>query len=282
MFLSMISVQAQTGTIIESVVLKSEILGKNMKYSVYLPAGYNQSNRNYPVLYLLHGYSDDDRAWIQFGEIGFYADKAFLNGEATPMIIIMPDGQNSYYLNCFDGTTNYEDFFIKELMPNVEETYRIKGERNYRVLAGLSMGGFGALNFAIKYPNLFCASAPLSAAVRSDEEMINMPQDDYERWAAPLFGKNLQGKERLNATYKKYAILDLLNNTPADSLKSIKWYFDCGDDDFLIEGNMQMHAILKRRGIPHEFRVRDGSHNWEYWRTALPNVLKFLSDALHR
>lgn len=278
----MISVQAQTGTIIESVVLKSEILGKNMKYSVYLPAGYNQSNRNYPVLYLLHGYSDDDRAWIQFGEIGFYADKAFLNGEATPMIIIMPDGQNSYYLNSFDGTTNYEDFFIKELMPKVEETYRIKGERNYRVLAGLSMGGFGALNFAIKYPNLFCASAPLSAAVRSDEEMINMPQDDYERWAAPLFGKNLLGKERLNATYKKYAILDLLNNTPADSLKSIKWYFDCGDDDFLIEGNMQMHAILKRRGIPHEFRVRDGSHNWEYWRTALPNVLKFLSDALHR
>jgi enterochelin esterase-like enzyme len=101
------------GKVIESKTVKSAIIGKDVKYSVYLPADYAIAERAYPVVYLLHGYTDDNTGWLQFGEINRYADKAIAEGIIPPMIIVMPNGDSSWYINSYDGKEKYEDFFIK-------------------------------------------------------------------------------------------------------------------------------------------------------------------------
>src|ERR1700754_4519691 len=163
------------GKVIEEQTVKSSILKRNVKFTIYLPADYETANRSYPVVYLLHGYSDDNTGWLQFGEINRYADKAIAEGTIPPMIIVMPDADSSWYINSYDGKEKYEDFFIKEFMPHVEKAYRIKTEKKYRGVAGLSMGGYGTLIYTMKYPQLFAAGAALSAAVVPDEQLADMP-----------------------------------------------------------------------------------------------------------
>src|ERR1700733_12979611 len=137
--------QWAAGKVLEERRVKSAILHKDVRYSVYLPPDYSTSERSYPVVYLLHGYSDDNTGWLQFGEINRLADKAIGGGTIPPMIIIMPNGDSSWYINSYDGRENYEDFFVREFMPEIEKTYRILAEKRYRGIAGLSMGGFGTL-----------------------------------------------------------------------------------------------------------------------------------------
>src|SRR5882762_6492038 len=172
---SLITFAQQSGKVIEQKVVSSAILGKDVKYTIYLPPDYGSSERTYPVVYLLHGYTDDNTGWLQFGEINRYADKAIAEGVIPPMIIVMPNGDSSWYINSYDGKEKYEDFFIKEFMPAVEKTYRIKAEKRFRGVAGLSMGGYGTLIYSLKYPELFAAAAPFSAAVWSDETITSMP-----------------------------------------------------------------------------------------------------------
>src|SRR5258708_11185556 len=120
------------GKVFEQKTVKSSILGKDVKYTIYFPADYDYSQRSYPVIYLLHGYTDDNTGWLQFGEINRYADKAIADGTIPPMIIVMPNGDSSWYINSFNGKEKYEDFFVKEFMPAIEETYRIKATNRYR------------------------------------------------------------------------------------------------------------------------------------------------------
>jgi enterochelin esterase-like enzyme len=114
------------GKVLETRTVKSNILARDVKYTVYLPADYETSERTYPVVYLLHGYSDDNTGWLQFGEVNRYADQAIAAGTIPPMIIVMPDGAKSWYINAYDGKESYEDFFFNEFMPSIEKTYRIK------------------------------------------------------------------------------------------------------------------------------------------------------------
>ena len=273
---------AQQGTVKESLKVKSTILGKEVEYNVYLPADYDKSNRNYPVLYLLHGYTDDETGWTQFGEAHMIADKTIQSGEAAPMIIVMPDGGVSWYINSFDGKTKYEDFFVKEFIPFIDATYRTRVKKNYRAIAGLSMGGFGTFTMATKYPELFAAAAPLSAGVFTDAEIIAMPEDNWNNVFGILYGKDLKGAARLNDHYNKNSILKIIETGNTDDLKKVRYFIDCGDDDFLIKGNMAVHAAMIDKKVPHEFRVREGGHTWTYWRTSLPEVLKFVSDSFHQ
>src|SRR6187200_3526301 len=165
LMLALLNVKAQESKVSDNLIVKSKILNMDRKYAIYLPPGYESSQRSYPVLYLLHGGGDDQTGWVQFGEILNIADKAINEGKATPMIVIMPDantGQRGYSNNAM-GTWRYEDFFFQELMPFVEKTYRIKGEKKYRAIAGLSMGGDGSFTYALHHPELFSAACPLSA-----------------------------------------------------------------------------------------------------------------------
>ena len=270
------------GKVLEEETIKSDILGRNVRYTVYLPADYDISQRSYPVVYLLHGFTDDNTGWLQFGEINRYADKAIAEGTIPPMIIIMPNGDSSWYVNSYDGKENYEDFFIKEFMPYVEKKYRIKADKKYRGIAGLSMGGYGTLIYAFKHPDLFAAAAPLSAGVFSSDELTAMPDENYANVLARVFGRNLKGKDRLNNSWYSNSVLDIVAKESTERLSQVRYWIDCGDDDFLTKGNCLLHIALTEKHVPHEFRVRDGAHNWTYWRTGITDALHFIGDSFHQ
>ncbi len=270
------------GKVVESKVIKSTILGKDVKYTLYLPADYETSQRAYPIVYLLHGYGDADDGWVQFGEVNRYADAAITNGDIPPMIIAMPDGGASFYINSYDGATKYEDFFIKEFMPFIEKTYRVKTQKRFRGIAGLSMGGYGTLIYSLKYPDLFAAAAPLSAAVFMDEDVTNMPAANWDRTFAGLFGRNLNGNDRLSKAYYDNSPLKIVETKSKEELSKVRYWIDCGDDDFLINGNCMLKIALTKKGVPHEFRVRDGAHTWTYWRTGITDALNFIGDSFRQ
>lgn len=268
------------GKVIELETVKSKILNKDVPYSVYLPADYQTSSRNYPVVYLLHGFTDDNTSWVQFGEVNRYADRAIAEGKIPPMIIIMPDADSTFYINSYDGKEKYGDFFIREFMPAVEKKFRIKAEKAYRGVAGLSMGGYGSLMYSLKYPELFAAAAPLSAAVWDDDTFAG--NEGYENVLGRVFGRGLKGKERLTKIWYDNSPLKIIEQKSADELRKVRYWIDCGDDDFLIKGNCLLHIALTEKGVPHEFRVRGGAHNWTYWRTGVTDALQFIGDSFRR
>ena len=266
---------AQNGNVYETRTVKSEILKAERHYSIYLPPGYNETDLSYPVLYLLHGSGDDHTGWLQFGQTQHIADEAIASGLAGPMIIVMPDANTGRrgYFNDIKGDFNYEDFFFKELIPHIEKTYRVRSERRYRAIAGLSMGGGGTIFYSLHRPDMFAAAAPLSASTGS--------------WDIQQYKERLKGNEGVtNATieqhFKRHSIEGVLSSASEEELKqikSIRWYISCGDDDFLYEGNARMHITFRKNEIPHEYRVKDGGHTWSYWRMELPLVLEFVSKS---
>lgn len=270
-------VLAQGGKVHDQLTLPSKILKGERNYAIYLPPDYESSERSYPVLYLLHGAGDDHTGWVQFGEVKHIADKAINEGIATPMIIVMPDAQTGQrgYFNSIDGNFDYEDFFFEEFIPFIEKKYRIKGEKRYRAVSGLSMGGGGSLMYALHHPEMFSSSAPLSAYVGP------LSLDALERYVNRDGEKNYS-KNELQAYYNKHNAIELVRAMDAKELNGIRWYIDCGDDDFLFEGNSLLHIELMKKKIGHEYRVRDGGHTWTYWRESLPKVLAFVSQAFHQ
>lgn len=267
---------AQSGKVMDNLTLQSKILGMERKYAIYLPADYETSSRTYPVLYLLHGGGDDQTGWVQFGEVLNITDKAVREGTATPMIIVMPDANTTLrgYSNNATGTWLYEDFFFKELMPFVEKKYRIKTEKRFRAIAGLSMGGDGSFTYALHHPELFSSACPLSAA--TGPLTMEMAKTYVRR------SDSTATDAQIEAYFNRQSVLQLINNMPENQKKVVRWYIDCGDDDFLYEGNSLAHIAMRKKEIPHEFRTRDGGHTWTYWRQALPEVLAFVSQAFHQ
>jgi enterochelin esterase-like enzyme len=274
--ISSFTVFSQLSKVYEKLSLPSKILNMDRKYAIYLPANYETSQRSYPVLYLLHGGGDDQTGWVQFGEVQHITDKAVAEGQATEMIIVMPDADTGTrgYFNSVRGNWNYEDFFFKEFMPFIEKTYRIKAEKRYRAVAGLSMGGGGTFMYALHHPELFSSACPLSASVGP----VDL-KDAETRLKRSLPDAT---EAEVKKMYETQNALFLVNNMPDADKKAVKWYIDCGDDDFLYEMNSLMHIAMRKKEIPHEFRIRNGGHTWSYWRSALPTVLGFVSDTFHQ
>ena len=271
------SLSAQHGKVYDNLAMDSEILNMERKYAIYLPPDYERSERSYPVLYLLHGGGDDQTGWVQFGEVLHIADKAINEGYATPMIIVMPDASAKLkgYFNDPKNEWKYEDYFFEELMPHVEKTYRIKGEKRYRAVAGLSMGGGGTYMYALHHPELFSSACPLSAGcgpLNWQEMEKYMEKRKYEPGS----------EEEMMTWYKRHSALELVRDMPEDQIEEVRWFIDCGDDDSLYEGNSLVHIAMRKKEIPHEFRIRDGGHTWTYWRESLPVVLSFISDEFHQ
>lgn len=262
---------SQNSKVYDNLSLKSKILNMDRKFAIYLPPGYETSQRNYPVLYLLHGSGDDQTGWVQFGEVQNITDKAITEGIATAMIIVMPDANTGRrgYFNDIKGDWRYEDFFFQELVPYIEKNFRTKNEKRYRAISGLSMGGGGSFMYALHHPELFAAACPLSAYIGP----LTLEE------AKTTFTRNNPGLNdaAITAYYNRHDAVALINNMPDSTKRAVRWYIDCGDDDFLYEGNSLAHIAMKKKEIPHEFRIRDGAHNWTYWRTALPAVLEFVS-----
>lgn len=269
------------GKLRTDLFVSSETLNQEISYSVYLPEGYDTSTRDYPILYLLHGFTDDHTGWVQYGELENIANREIDKEEVTPMVIVTPDAGLSWYINNHDGSLPFEDFFIQEFIPEIENRYRIKSEKQFRAIAGLSMGGHGALIYALKYPELFTAVAPLSASIRTNEEFMALPEEQWTRMFAIPFGENPPNK-RITKHLKENTVLNIIESKSTEALSQLDYYVDCGDDDHLILCNMRLHGSLIKKGVAHEFRVRDGAHEWHYWRSALPEVLSFVSGKFHK
>lgn len=261
--------QRNGGKVIEDS-LKSNILGKNKKFCVYLPKSYDKETaRSYPVLYLLHGLTNNYKSWRDLGNIGPIANQIINAGNANEMIIIMPDAGTDYdgYFNCGDKW-RYEDFFFEEFMPQVEKKYRIIGNKEHRAIAGLSMGGGGTLAYAMHHPELFSSAYAMSAlmGLRSMQESITH--------------KNERGNTFTQSVIDNHCTvyLEKADEEKKAALRTVRWFLDCGDDDFLFFQNLDHVKAMKSARLPMQFRVRDGIHDWCYWQESLFMALPFISN----
>jgi len=272
---------AQTSKVSDNVSMKSEHLKMERKYAIYLPPGYETSERSYPVLYLLHGGGGNQTSWVQFGEVQNITDTAISEGVAASVIIVIPDGSAGHrgFFNSMDGDWRYEDFFFQEFIPHIESTYRIRTEKRCRAIAGLSMGGGGTFIYALHHPELFSSACPLSANCGP----VRLNDEGTFRWSSTNAngkGKEELTKEEKEELFKKRSVLYLMENMSEEQKDAVNWYIDCGDDDQLFyESNSLVHIAMRDNKIPHEYRVRDGGHNWQYWRESFPEVLWFISQS---
>lgn len=274
------AIEAQNqGTAYESKTLSSNILKMDRKFSIYLPAGYESSDRVYPVLYLLHPAGPantipNNQSWLYYGELKQFLDKGILAGDIAPMIVVTPDAnfglKRISYFNDPEGDFNFEDFFFKEFIPFIEKNYRCRTEKGSRAIAGASMGGQAAIQYALHQPDLFSVTCALSAAVRKYES-------EYFKNRFP----NVSEKT-LTEWYIQYDAISYFENLPANTESKTKWYIVCGDDDRLSANNSLLHIAMKSKGIPHEFRIHNGAHDWSYWRNVLPEFMTYISDAFRK
>ena len=190
----------------------------------------------------------------------------------------MPDGKVSWYVNSYDGEDPWADMFVKEFILFIEDEYNIRKKKEFRAIAGLSMGGYGALSLAMRNPDLFSSCVALSSGTFTDEEILK--DDTHHHYFGNIFGSLEQ--DELSEHWRAFNPLHLAETINAEKLKSVRYYIDCGDDDFLYQGNSALHVKLRDLGIPHEYRVRQGAHEWSYWRTGLHDGLIFISEKFHR
>jgi enterochelin esterase-like enzyme len=267
--------------IMESLVMPSRILNQDVRFSVCLPKDYYDNNQSFPVVYLLHGLGDDETAWLEYGRISQYADQELDEGEIVPMIFIMPQGYRTYYVNDYKGSFLYEDMFVKELVPYIDSMFRTTADSRHRALMGYSMGGFGALVLHLKYPDIFGSAVPLSISVRTDEQYMTEDASGWDEQWGRLFGaQGLTGKARITEYYKQNSPFYVIPKISPLDYGKYHIFIDNGDkEETLCRSNEELHILMLKLNFPHEFRVRDGGHSFAYWCSALPNALRFISDA---
>ncbi len=247
--------------------MQSSVLGVERNYSIYLPKSYTiETGRRYPVLYLLHGVWGDHTNWVERGHIQDVANQLIDGEQSVEMIIVMPDAGTEWdgYFN-MDGWP-YETYFFTELIPHIESSYRTKEGRQYRAIAGLSMGGGGATVYGQKYPGMFASVYAISALMTLDEGG-GLAERDHKI-------AELNRTVRENDAVRFVATSD---EETREKLRTVRWFVDCGDDDFLLHGNLEFVKEMQNARIPLQFRVRDGGHTWEYWHSALYKILPFVS-----
>ena len=262
---------------VEEHTVKSEVLGTERNYTVYLPAGYDiDKEKHYPVLYLLHGMDGTNKDWYDRGHVKDVMDQLTASGEADAMIIVSPDAGGSVREGKWNGYFDmkgwhYEEFFFNEFLPLIEKSYRIKADKAHRAIAGLSMGGGGATSYAQRHADMFGACYAMSAYLHQDAAGVDAQKVAEGNKVALLF----DAAHRLSCVdYVKNA-----DEARKQELRTIQWFVDCGDDDFLFNCNLDFYQAMRRAGIPCQLRVRDGGHTWEYWHSALYIALPWVSRA---
>lgn len=231
------------GSIVKDIVIKSAILDREMKYSVYLPANYSEQ-RKYPVIYLLHGYGGDQNEWFKYDDLADDADAMIASGEILEMIVVTPDGQTWMYIdNCYGNGLNYEQYFFEELMPEVENKYSISMEKGSRFIGGFSMGGYGALRYGVMHNSLFSYVYAMSSVISG-------------------YGGTDMG--------------EIVKNYKPAYLPGIT--LECGDRDYFTTDNREFSRQLTALGIAHDHIERQGGHDWTFWSACTPKILKKAGD----
>lgn len=272
---------AQEKRIMESLAFFSKILGQEVKYSIVLPDEYFGGKFSYPVVYALHGLGDDETSWLEYGQISQISDKLVRESEIVPMIYVMPQGFRSYYVNTFDTKFRYEDMFINELIPLIDKQYRTIADAQHRATIGYSMGGFGALILPLKHSKIIETCVPMSISIRTDQQYMNEDASEWdEQWGRIFGGIGLNGNNRITEYYKQNNPFHIITENNLQELGNLNIYITNGDDEqTLCRSNEELHLLMRRRQIQHEFRVMDGGHEFAFWKAQLSNGLRFISDA---
>ena len=239
----------------------SSALGRRTSVRVILPDG---KTGPFPVLYLLHGLSDDHTVWTRHTSLERYC-------EPLPFIVVMPDCERSFYVDAVDAPkAAFETYLTGELVPWVDGAFRSVSSREGRFVAGLSMGGYGALHLALKHPQLFGAAVSHSGAVAVGSRAFVDRGVDFHREMERVFGPEPAGTD-----FDLYRLSELINDADKPALR-----IDCGLDDFLIEDNRALHAHLETIGYAHEYAEPPGAHDWVYWNLHILDTLKFFCQRL--
>lgn len=256
---------------ITNVKFPSAQLGREWTYNVYLPNGYQPGRRNYPVLYLLHGNGGNENNWAVSGNIKQTADHLIARGEIPPTIIVMPSAGTTWYV---DRKEKMESAFIKDLIPHVDNTYSTIKAREGRMIAGLSMGGYGTVRFVMKYPELFRSAAALSPAIYDPE----VPENSSARRVG-IFGEN----EFDPAVWTALNYPQFFESFLAKKLQ-VPMYINTGDDDiFLIHRDAtNLYERLRAVGQPAELRILNGGHTWDVWASTIGEAMKYMSRFVSR
>ncbi len=260
----------------ECSIVPSKILGRSVPYCILLPPSYDSDkSRRYPVLYFLHGLHENAEILLDSGGWDLIQD-LWNQHRIGEYLIVTPSADDSFYINSLDGRDDYQSFFIREFIPYIEHRYRVRAERSQRGIGGVSMGGYGALRFAFLYPRLFAAvTAHSPALIEEPGAHLTVPvAAEITQFVGTAFGSPFDA-----AYWRRESPFTIVKARPRPV--GLKIYFDCGLQDSygFNRGAEQFHQLLDSRGIPNEFHLYPGSHDWAYFARHMPASLEFQSSA---
>jgi len=268
------SVCAQRDPPASSVRLESKLLGKTVAYDVLIPVQYlyaDKEKKLFPVIYLLHGVDGHSSNWMQKTSVATFANP-------YDVFVVMVEGENGWYTDSATAPQDrYESYVIQELIPDVERRYRVQKTREGRAIAGLSMGGYGAIKFGLKYPDKFAVAASMSGAFSAPSWTEKDLKDPGVIRDSVL---NVFGPAD-SATRKANDVFGLVRELSADKIASLPYlYLDCGTEDFLFQDSRKLVSLLIEKKIMHEYRELPGDHSWPYWNRQLREILKIAVERM--
>lgn len=281
LLLSVIAAQAQATPVaapkavnvgrLQTRELDSKQLARKVWYRVILPVDYNkmaETRRRYPVIYLLHGLYGHFDNWTDKTKLAEYA-------KAYNIIIVTPEGGDNWYTDSSAAANDkFESYIIRDLIPEIDRLFRTITERRGRAIAGLSMGGYGALKFGVKYPDLFAIAGSFSGALRAAE---------FNEKNAGAIGKSIDviyGNAD-STTRKENDLFELYRTLTPEKIKGLPFiYLDCGTEDFLFQSNRDFAALLVDKKIAHEYRQLPGAHTWDFWNKDVQEFLEIAGKLL--
>jgi S-formylglutathione hydrolase FrmB len=248
----------------QDVTFHSASLQREMPYRVILPANLS-SDKRLPVVYLLHGGGGGYRDWSNYSDVARFAERG--------LILVMPEGNSSYYMNAREPRTDrYEDYIIEDLIADVETRFPATSGRENRAIVGLSMGGFGAVVLALKHPDLFAFAGGLSSALDVPTRKLSWRRMGQYRAHAKIFGNWGSVTRRVNNPY--------FLAESVEPIKTTYFYLTCGDQEGLLSANQRFAALLQKRGFKYEFHTGPGGHDWNQWNRRLPELFNRLQEHL--
>jgi S-formylglutathione hydrolase FrmB len=254
---------------IRELRLPSKLMKREMPYCVILPPDYsdtkNETSR-YSVIFLLHGLYGHYDNWVKLTRLVEYSAK-------YSIIIVTPEGNNGWYVDSATKPDDkYESYIINELIPEIDAKFRTVNAREKRAIAGLSMGGYGAIKFGLKYPRHFLLAGSFSGALGAASFGLQL-RPELAKPLSEVFGPADSNTRRLNDIFLAAQQLS------AEDIKNLPFlYLDCGTEDFLFQNNREFIEILLKKKIPHEWRQLPGQHNWKYWDQQIVEFLELADN----
>jgi len=270
---------AAAGRVQRGLSIASPNLGREISYSIYLPEGTGEVGRRFPVVYLFHGVGDDESAWLVHGDIAKTLDRKISKRELQPVIVVMPMAGNSWYVDDArsNGYGNMAEALTNDIIAGIDGLYPTAPCSAARAVGGLSMGGFGAILYALTKPNYFAAAFSLSGSLFTDRPAeIIVRKDRFAKMFGGVYGEPFDPER-----FRSWTVFDRLKHASPAAAK-LKYWLAAGDKDFsgILSGTVRLHQELLERGIASELRITSGGHTWELWSQSIDPALSWLSPLL--